>query len=150
MHFITRHYIFISFIMILFTLLVIINNVQQNAICFKTPTVETMETMETTDLHITDTSNYVVNSIINTPATSFCNSYLGNSAEIEPACNNLTQQHCNQTSCCVFSTNNNNIHGKRISKCVAGDIQGPTYKTDLSGTNIPTETYYFKGKRYGQ
>jgi hypothetical protein len=70
------------------------------------------------------------------PATSFCKSYLGNSADLEPACNKLTQPNCNQTSCCVFSN----------GKCVAGDIHGPTYKTDKS----TADTYYYQGQCYGK
>jgi hypothetical protein len=76
------------------------------------------------------------------PASSFCKSFLGNSANLEPECNKLTQQKCNQTGCCVFSTNNESVNGK----CVAGDITGPTYNAD----KILKDTYYFQGKCYGQ
>ena len=76
------------------------------------------------------------------PVSSFCKSYLGNSADLEPACNKLTQKKCRQTSCCVFSTNATKLN----DKCVAGNIHGPTYTTDKTGLN----TYYFQGKLYGQ
>ena len=95
------------------------------------------------------------NHIDYTPATSFCKSYLGNSADLETACNQLTQQKCNQTNCCVFSSKTQSLNGK----CLAGDIQGPTYKTNKQGDNkqgdnkqgnkITTDTYYYQGKCYG-
>lgn len=53
------------------------------------------------------------------PMNSFCESYLGNSSELEKACNELTKENCAKLSCCVYSKN----------KCVAGDSQnGATYK----------------------
>jgi hypothetical protein len=50
---------------------------------------------------------------------SFCESYLGNSSELEKACNELTEGNCSKMSCCIYNEN----------KCVAGDSRyGPTYK----------------------
>ena len=75
-------------------------------------------------------------------SNSFCESYLGNSQELEGACNQLTKTNCAQTSCCVFTNN------KDSSKCVAGGIHGPTYKTDKDGKLITMGSYYYLGVRH--
>lgn len=71
---------------------------------------------------------------------SFCESYLGNSSKLEVACNNLTEGNCGQTKCCVYTG----------EKCVAGDKDGPTYKTDKNGKLITMDTYYYLGKCRGK
>ena len=71
------------------------------------------------------------------PTESFCESYLGKSSELEPACNGLTESNCADVACCVFTN----------GKCVAGDINGPTYKTDKNGQLITMDTYYYMGKK---
>jgi uncharacterized alpha/beta hydrolase family protein len=76
------------------------------------------------------------------PAISFCESYLGNSQELEGACNQLTKTNCAQTPCCVYTNN------KDSSKCVAGGIHGPTYKTDKDGKLITMDSYYYLGVRH--
>lgn len=53
-------------------------------------------------------------------ADNFCGSYLGNSLELEKACNQLTNDNCSETNCCTLFN----------GKCVAGDKYGPTYKTE--------------------
>jgi hypothetical protein len=74
-------------------------------------------------------------------SNSFCESYLGNSQELEGACNQLTKTNCAQTSCCVYE---DSINGK----CVAGGIHGPTYKTDKDGKLITMDSYYYLGVRH--
>jgi hypothetical protein len=65
-----------------------------------------------------------LNNVLNlVPSNSFCDVYLGNSVELEESCNKLTKGNCAETRCCVYS-------GK---KCVAGDVNGPTYKSGLDG-----------------
>jgi hypothetical protein len=76
------------------------------------------------------------------PNESFCQTYLGNSAELEPACNQLTETNCANVSCCVFMKN-----GKG-GKCVAGDSMGPTYKTDNDGKEIKMNGFHHLGKQY--
>jgi hypothetical protein len=71
---------------------------------------------------------------------NFCESYLGNSVELEKACNQLTESNCADVRCCVFGN----------GKCVAGDISGPTYKTDKDGKLITMDSYYYLGKCRGQ
>jgi hypothetical protein len=50
---------------------------------------------------------------------SFCQSHLGQSAKLEESCGQLTQDGCQETSCCLWTENN---------RCVAGDAKnGATY-----------------------
>jgi len=52
------------------------------------------------------------------PVDSFCQSHLGNSAKLEESCGQLTQDACQETSCCLL------LEGK----CVAGNAKnGPTF-----------------------
>jgi hypothetical protein len=71
----------------------------------------------------------------------FCETYRGKSHELEGECNKLTSERCNTTDCCVFTSN---------SKCSAGGISGPTYKTDKDGNMITIDSYYYKNKCYGK
>jgi hypothetical protein len=75
------------------------------------------------------------------PSESFCDSYLGNSGQLEQACNSLTKDNCNETKCCVYA------NAGSVGKCMAGDINGPTYKTDKDGQLITVDSYYYLGKR---
>ena len=52
---------------------------------------------------------------------SFCEVHETNPIQLNKACNNLTQENCNATSCCVWLND---------SKCVAGSQSGPTFKSD--------------------
>ena len=70
-------------------------------------------------------------------AESFCKSYLGNSQELEGGCNQLTESNC------VFAKTGEN------GKCVAGGLDGPTYKTDKDGKLITMDSYYYLGKCRG-
>ncbi len=72
---------------------------------------------------------------ISTGAAAFCESYRGSSGELDTACSRLTQNNCNETSCCVFTNN----------KCVAGTVNGPTYNNGSTNTS----TYYFRNKCFG-
>ena len=69
----------------------------------------------------------------------FCESYLGDSVSLEKACNELTKSNCGDVKCCIFGN----------GKCVAGDINGPTYKTDKDGKLITMDKYYYLGKCRG-
>lgn len=69
----------------------------------------------------------------------FCESYLGNSVDLEKGCNQLTESNCGEVKCCVYGN----------GKCVAGDIYGPTYKTDKDGNLITMDSYYYLGKCRG-
>lgn len=75
------------------------------------------------------------------PSKGFCEIYRGKSHELEGECNKLTSERCNTTDCCVWANN---------SKCSAGGINGPTYKTDKDGNMITIDSYYYKNKCYGK
>ena len=70
----------------------------------------------------------------------FCKSHIGSTDKLETSCNNLTKTNCNEVSCCV------NLNG---NKCVAGNENGPTYKTEKTGDKINMDYYYYKNKCYG-
>ena len=78
-----------------------------------------------------------------TPTSGFCEQYSGNSAALEPACNQLTTNNCKTTSCCATTFTNG------VGSCVAGNKDGPIYKTDRTGKLITHEYYYFQNKCYG-
>jgi hypothetical protein len=59
--------------------------------------------------------------------------------ELEKACNELTESNCADVRCCVYGN----------EKCVAGDISGPTYRTDKEGKLITMDSYYYLGKCRG-
>jgi len=77
-----------------------------------------------------------------TPVESFCESYLGNSSQLETGCNQLTESSCAEVSCCVFAKKG------KLGKCVAGDAYGPTFKTDNNGKMITMDSFYYLGKKY--
>jgi hypothetical protein len=106
-----------------------------------TTTVETDTTTSTT----TDDTNEIVtppehnkpNTSINlNPITDFCKS---SSDSLKESCTKLTKKNCNETTCCIV------LNGK---KCVAGNQDGPTFKTD-SGEDITVDYYYYQSKCYG-
>jgi hypothetical protein len=92
--------------------------------------VETLDTMD----------NSLLDENINlNPVQSFCESYLGNSIELEGACNDLTESNCATAKCCVYTG----------EKCVAGNKDGPKYKTDNDGKLLTIDSYYYLGKCCG-
>ena len=74
------------------------------------------------------------------PSENFCESYLGDSSNLEKACNQLSEGNCMDVKCCVYGN----------GTCVAGDISGPTYKTDKDGKLITMDSYYYLGKCRGR
>lgn len=70
---------------------------------------------------------------------SFCNSSKDN-LEQEKKCNNLTNDNCIITNCCVLLNN---------KKCVSGNINGPIYHTHDNGEDINISFYNYKNKCYG-
>jgi hypothetical protein len=71
---------------------------------------------------------------------SFCESNETKPHELEKACNKLTKDNCNSTSCCIWLNN---------SKCVAGKESGPIYYQDDNNNKINIDSYYYKNKCYG-
>ena len=73
---------------------------------------------------------------------SFCESYRGNSPQLNIACNGLTDENCSSIPCCVL------VQGQNGNKCMAGGINGPTFKKDANGNLISMDAYYYEGKKY--
>ena len=70
------------------------------------------------------------------PVSDFCKS---SSSSLKESCSKLTKKNCNSTSCCIM------LNGE---KCVAGNQDGPTFKTN-SGEDITVDYYYYQNKCYG-
>ena len=70
---------------------------------------------------------------------AFCESHKG--FDLEKSCNTLTNQNCNLTSCCVWTSE---------QKCKAGNQNGPLFSSDEKGKTIPLDYYYFQNKCYGE
>jgi len=123
-------------ILIVLTLLVIINikGINMNPPKPESKLVQEV-TVETFDQGININKEY--SELKLQPSESFCKSYLGKSQELELECNKLTETSCAETSCCVFNNN----------KCVAGGMNGPTYKTDKDGKLITIDSYYYRGQK---
>jgi hypothetical protein len=69
---------------------------------------------------------------------SFCQSHLGNSEKLEQSCQQLTQDSCQETKCCIWTKSTNNPE-----KCIAGDQNGPTYTNNLKTMSA----YYWQGNK---
>jgi hypothetical protein len=100
----------------------------------------TVETFGGSPVNLSDTNENIEKLDVQ-PAESFCKSYLGNSAALEPECNNLTESNCADVSCCVYVKNG---LGQGQGKCVAGTQNGPTFNNNKIGM----ESYYYLGKKY--
>jgi hypothetical protein len=145
--FIKQNYLNILIIVIVvITLLVIINlkGINLNppkpeSKLIQEVTVETFESGTNSESGININKEYAQLKL--QPSDSFCESYLGKSADLEVECNKLTEYNCAETRCCVLTTNMGN------RKCVTGSINGPTYKTDKDGKLLTIDSYYYMGKR---
>jgi hypothetical protein len=121
-------------VVVVFFLLVLINikGINLNEVKPKSKLVQkvTIETFE-------QESDESIKKLMSSSSENFCESYLGKTEELEKGCNQLTKTNCGQVKCCVYGN----------GKCVAGDVNGPTYKTDKDGKLITMDTYYYLGKR---
>ena len=86
-------------------------------------------------------NNTQSNSLIVNTGSDFCESHRGSSGTLEQSCGKLTENNCNSTSCCVWSSNN---------KCLAGNAKGPTFNSESNGKTKEIDYYYFEGKCYGK
>jgi hypothetical protein len=147
--FIKQNYVSISVIAsLIFTLLIIISIIGWNLNPPK-PELKLVQqvTVEAFDKLIMDNNqnsdkNNIIKEIDNlklNPSDSFCQSHLGNSAKLEQSCGQLTQNGCQQTKCCIWSTLTNNTE-----KCMAGDKNGPTYTNNLKTMTA----YYWQGIKH--
>lgn len=133
-----RLYIFYVFIVVLiiFSILIVIdifninlNTSEQNKKLIEVVTIEGLNNMDVNQLPISMN-----------PAVDFCKSNI-NSNDMQNKCGKMTKTNCNKTGCCVWLND---------SKCVPGDQNGPTFKTDKKGKNINVNNYYFQNKCYGK
>jgi len=70
-----------------------------------------------------------------------CNQYKDHPQLLEEACQRMDGNLCASTSCCVL------LGG---SKCVSGNEQGATVKSNYSDVYVPNrDYYYYQGKCYG-
>ncbi len=114
-------------VFLIFALIVFVNSVGSK----KLLQVVTLEGLTNSEL---DTN------IIMNKNDAFCESNRGSSGTLEDSCGKLTQDNCNTTSCCVWTSNN---------KCMAGNETGPTFNTDSNGKTKDLDYYYFQNKCYG-
>ena len=133
--------VIIIIVIVLLFLLVLINikglNLNEKKIESKLVQKVTVETFDSSiDSQINSQIDNNLDKIMGKTNT-FCESYLENSGELEKACEQLTKSNCANVTCCVFNN----------GKCAAGDINGPTYKTDKDGNLITMDSYYYLGKR---
>lgn len=70
-----------------------------------------------------------------------CTYYKNQPQKLEEACQKMDSNTCASTSCCVL------LGGK---KCVSGNEQGPTVRSNYSDVYVPNrDFYYYQGKCYG-
>jgi hypothetical protein len=122
-----QKYILKIFIMVflIFALIVFINSIVTKNLL----QVVTLEGLTNSDV---DTN------IIMNKSDAFCENHLGSSGTLDESCGKLTQDNCNTTSCCVWTSTN---------KCMAGNETGPTFNTDSNGKTKDLDYYYFQNKR---
>ena len=127
----------IVIVIVVFVLLVVmnirgidLNEPKEDTKIVQQVTVETVEPFE----QETDDN---IQTLMSSSSQNFCESYLGQSSGLEESCNQLTKTHCGEVKCCVYGN----------GKCVAGDLNGPTYKTDKDGKLITMDSYYYLGKQ---
>jgi hypothetical protein len=71
----------------------------------------------------------------------FCSQYKNDPLKLEEICRTIDNDKCGSTNCCVL------LGG---SKCVAGDTQGPTQKSNYADVFIRNrDYYYYQGKCFG-
>jgi hypothetical protein len=84
--------------------------------------------------------NNLSTSIPMSKSQAFCDAHKGSGGSLDESCGRLTRGNCNNTSCCVWTSN---------QKCAAGGIAGPTFNTNPNGSAKKLDYYYFQGKCYG-
>lgn len=140
--FIKENYVSIAVVVsVIFALLIIISIIGWNlnppkpeSKLIQQVTVETFDNDEQTSSITKELDNLKLN-----PSDSFCQSHLGNSAKLEQSCGQLTEDGCQQTTCCVWTKSTNNAE-----KCMAGDKNGPTYTDNLKTLSA----YFWQGTKY--
>jgi hypothetical protein len=130
--------IVIIVVVVLFLLVLInINGIDLNAPKPESKLVQQV-TVEAFSIDSIDSEENIQKMMVS-PSENFCESYLGNTIELDKACNQLTESNCSDVRCCVYGN----------GKCMAGDVSGPIYKTDKDGKLITMDSYYYLGKCRG-
>ena len=76
-----------------------------------------------------------IDTLSSEPAKNFCKTFNTDSSNLQNACGRLTNENCRNSECCVL------MNGK---KCLAGNANGPTFKSN------DLKNYYYMGKCYGE
>lgn len=138
-----RQYLFylFLFILIIFAIITIIDiyNINLNAKNTNKKLIEVITIEGFNNINIDNTNNIDLPIAIN-PAADFCGTNVG-ANDMQKKCGELTNMNCNKTGCCVWLNN---------SKCVPGNEDGPTFKTDKKNNKIQVNNYYFQNKCYGK
>jgi hypothetical protein len=72
---------------------------------------------------------------------NFCSHFKNDINKLDNEIKDFTKENCMSTKCGVW------LNGE---KCVAGNENGPIYKTDNDGNKIPIENYFYMDKCYGK
>lgn len=133
-------YLFI-FVFIVFAIITIIDiyNINLNPKITKKKLIEVVTIEGLNNMDIDSTNKFNLPIAVN-PAVDFCKSNIG-ANDMQEKCGELTNINCNKTNCCVWLNN---------SKCVPGNEDGPTFKTDKSNNKIEVNNYYYQTKCYGK
>ena len=123
------------FVLLFFALIVFINSTGLN-LNSKQPSKKLLQVVTLEGL----TNSKPGVSIIVNKSDSFCQHHVGSSSTLQESCGKLTENNCNSTSCCVWTSNN---------KCLAGKANGPTFNTDSNGKTKNLDYYYYQNKCYG-
>lgn len=119
-------------VFLIFALIVFINSIGLNLKVEEKPRelikVITIEGFEKPDTAI------IMNS-----SDAFCQNFRGSSGKLDSACGKMTRNNCNDTSCCVWTSD---------GKCRAGNASGPTFNSDENGKTRALDYYYFQGNKY--
>lgn len=135
----------ILMVFLILSLLIFVNtlglNLEQDIRSKKLLQVVTMEALTNATAPQQENISIPDTSIIMNKSDAFCENHRGSSGTLEESCGRLTQNNCNTTSCCVWTSD---------QKCAAGTANGPTFNTDSNGKTNPLDYYYFQNKCYGE
>ena len=71
---------------------------------------------------------------------SFCDR---GSEDLEESCQQLLEEPCNSLDCCAWCKKT----GSEKGECIAGDGDGPLFKSGTDGNNYSFDYYYYKNKK---
>jgi len=97
---------------------------------------ETKKLVQVVTVEVLNNNNNINASLAKSGPQAFC--AVNKGYTLEKQCNFLTENGCNETSCCVWTNK---------QKCVAGSKSGPTFSSD-NYTNTDNY-YYYQSKCYG-